>query len=79
MKKLLIVLMLAVLQGCTWVKLDSAGEQVRVVEKQHVQHCKRARVDEIIVSSELSSGLISRAALHHGITKVISELLSAIF
>jgi voltage-gated potassium channel len=50
---------------------------VELADEAHVQHCKRARVDEIIVSSELSSGLISRAALHHGITKVISELLSA--
>ena len=39
--------------------------------------CKRARADEIIVSSELSSMLISQAALNHGITKVVSELLSS--
>jgi voltage-gated potassium channel len=50
---------------------------VELVDKAHVQHCKRAKADEIIVSSELSSGLISRAALNHGITKVVSELLSA--
>ncbi|MDY6979669.1 MAG: DUF4156 domain-containing protein [Pseudomonadota bacterium] len=51
MKKLLIVLMLAVLQGCTWVKLDSAGEQVSVVEKQHVQHCKRLGKTTVSVKS----------------------------
>jgi voltage-gated potassium channel len=50
---------------------------VELVDEAHVQHCKRAKADEIIVSSELSSGLISRAALNHGITKVVSELLSA--
>ncbi len=50
---------------------------VELVDEAHVQHCKRAKADEIIVSSELSSGLISRAALNHGITKVISELLSS--
>jgi len=50
---------------------------VELVDEAHVRHCKRAKADEIIVSSELSSGLISRAALNHGITKVVSELLSA--
>jgi voltage-gated potassium channel len=50
---------------------------VELMDEAHVQHCKRAKADEIIVSSELSSGLISRAALNHGITKVVSELLSA--
>ncbi|PIE32182.1 cag pathogenicity island protein Cag26 [candidate division KSB3 bacterium] len=54
----------------TIVELSDAG---------NVQHCKRAKADEIIVGGELSSALISRAALNHGVTRVVSELLSAQF
>lgn len=50
---------------------------VELVDEAHVQTCKRAKADEIIVSSELSSMLISQATLNHGITKVVSELLSS--
>ena len=49
---------------------------VELVDEAHVQNCKRAKADEIILSSELSSTLISQAVLNHGITKVVSELLS---
>lgn len=49
---------------------------VELVDEAHVKSCQRAKVDEIIVSSELSSMLISQAALNHGITKVVSEILS---
>lgn len=47
-----------------------------LVDQRHVQHCRRAMVDEIIVGSELSSHLIASAAIDHGISKVVSELLS---
>jgi voltage-gated potassium channel len=50
---------------------------VELVNEAYVQTCKRAKADEIIVSSELSSMLISQATLNHGITKVISELLTS--
>ncbi len=40
-------------------------------------HCERANADEIIVSSEFSCRLISRAACDHGITTVLSRLLSS--
>lgn len=49
---------------------------VELVNEAYVQTCKRANADEIIVSNELSSRLISQAALNHGITKVVSDLLS---
>jgi len=48
-----------------------------LVDEAHVPHCRRANANEIIVSSELSSGLIARAALNHGITQFVSDLLSA--
>jgi len=50
---------------------------VELVDANNVQHCKRANADEVIVSGELSSALISRAAVNHGVTRVVSELLSA--
>lgn len=50
---------------------------VELVDETHIQLCKRAKADEIIVGSELSSMLISQAALNHGITKVVSDILSS--
>lgn len=50
---------------------------VELVDASHAQFCERAHADEIIITSELSSRLISRAVLHHGMSKVVSELLSA--
>lgn len=50
---------------------------VELVDERNVRHCQRANADEIIVGAEFSSKLISRAALDHGISKVISELLSS--
>jgi voltage-gated potassium channel len=48
-----------------------------LVDGNNVRHCQRAHADEIIVSSEFSSKLISRATRDHGISKVLSELLSS--
>lgn len=50
---------------------------VELVDTENVQHCERANADEIIVVTEFSSKLISRATLDHGISKVLSELLSS--
>ncbi|MEM7033035.1 MAG: ion channel [Chloroflexota bacterium] len=50
---------------------------VELMDDANVRHCKRAQADEIIIGSELSSNLIARAALNHGITKVVSEVLTA--
>ena len=50
---------------------------VELVNEANVQHCERANANEIIVGSEFSSKLISRAARDHGISKVLSELLSS--
>ena len=48
---------------------------VELVDQAYVKTCKRANANEIIVSSDLSSMLISQAALNHGISKVIYEIL----
>ncbi|MFQ5772059.1 MAG: potassium channel family protein [bacterium] len=52
---------------------------VELVNEANVQHCERANANEIIVGNEFSSKLISRATLDHGISKVLSELLSSRF
>ena len=52
---------------------------VELLDEANVKHCERAQANEIIVNNELSSGLISRAALNHGISKVLSEILSSQF
>lgn len=49
---------------------------VELVDAAYISTCKRANADEIIVTSELSSMLISQATLNHGVSKVVSDLLS---
>ena len=41
-----------------------------------MQHCKLAGADEIIVIGELSGNLLVQAALDHGITQIVTELVS---
>lgn len=50
---------------------------VELVDESNVINCKRANANEIIIGSEISSRLISQAALNHGISAVISDLLTA--
>ncbi len=52
---------------------------VELMEEKNVQHCQRAHADEIIVVGELSTNLLVQAALDHGITRMISELVSKRF
>lgn len=65
----------------TTLTIESMNPQVysvvELVDKTNEQHCLRANADEIIVGSELSSHLIASAASNHGISKVVSELLSS--
>jgi len=50
---------------------------VELANEDNIRHCERAQANEIIVGSEFSSRLISSATLDHGITKILSEILSA--
>lgn len=50
---------------------------VELVDKANEQHCLRAHADEVIIGSELSSHMIASAAADHGISRVVSELLSS--
>ncbi len=60
--------------------VESINEQaytiVELVNEHNIETCKRANADEIIVSSKLSSNLISSAAIHHGISNVISDIVT---
>ncbi|MCI5150880.1 MAG: potassium channel protein, partial [Candidatus Electrothrix sp. MAN1_4] len=49
---------------------------VELVDKKNEPHCLRANADEIIIGSELSSHLIASAASDHGISRIVTELLS---
>ncbi|MCM1981650.1 potassium channel family protein [Lyngbya confervoides] len=50
---------------------------VELVDETHAITCRRAHANEIIVGSEITSMLMSQAALNHGISTVISQLLTA--
>jgi len=49
---------------------------VELMDSANVDHCRLARADEIIVVGEISTNLLVQAALDHGITHMISELVS---
>lgn len=48
----------------------------QLMDENNVVHCKRAGADEIIVTGGLTAKLLGQAVLDHGVTKVISEILS---
>ena len=50
---------------------------VELASEANVRHCEWAHADEIIVGAELCSRVMSTAALDHGISTVLRELLSA--
>lgn len=54
MKKLFMVIMLLALQGCAWVELNPAGEQVKVVETEHVEGCKLLGKTTVSVKSTIA-------------------------
>ncbi len=49
---------------------------VELINENNIETCKRACADEIIVSSKLSSNLISSAAINHGISRVITDIVT---
>ena len=49
---------------------------VELLNAKNMAHCKMANADEIIVIGELSTNLLVQAALNHGITRLVSELVS---
>lgn len=69
-KAVLAVLTVKSLNPRVYTIVELAGEA-------NVGHCEQAGADEIIVGSDLCSRVISTAALDHGISTVLRELLSA--
>ncbi|MGW8194827.1 MAG: potassium channel family protein [Desulforhopalus sp.] len=65
----------------TTLTVESLNPQVysvvELVDKANKQHCQRANANEIIIGSELNSHLIASAAVDHGISRIVSELLSS--
>ncbi len=49
---------------------------VELMDAKNMAHLKLAKADEIIVVGEISTNLLVQAALDHGMTRVVSELVS---
>ena len=49
---------------------------VQILDENNVDHCLRAGADEVIVTGGLTAKLLGQATLDHGVTKIVSELLS---
>jgi voltage-gated potassium channel len=49
---------------------------VELLDPKNIEHCRMAQADEIIVTGELSTNLLVQAALDHGISLLITELIS---
>ncbi len=49
---------------------------VELMDHKNLEHCKLAKADEIIIAGELATNLLVQAALDHGITLMVSELVS---
>lgn len=50
---------------------------VELADQANKLHCQRANANEVIVGSELNSNLIASAASDHGVSHIVSELLSS--
>ena len=50
---------------------------LELLDPANRRHCELAKVDEVLVSGEMTSRLLSRAALEHGITQFFSELITS--
>lgn len=48
---------------------------IQLVEKDSLPHAAISKANEVIVSGDLTGGLLSRAALDHGTSRVISHLV----
>ena len=64
----------------TIMAIESLAPQVRTVAEvnnpRHVEHFRRARVDEILVTSSLASRLLARSALYPGLTGLVTDIVS---
>ena len=64
----------------TVMAIESVAPQVRTVvevnNSAHVDHFKRARVDEVMVTSRLASRLLARSSLYPGLAETVTDIVS---
>jgi voltage-gated potassium channel len=64
----------------TVMAIESIAPGVRTVAEvnnpRHVDHFRRAAVDEILVTSRLASRLLARAALYPGLSELVTDIVS---
>jgi voltage-gated potassium channel len=64
----------------TIMAIEAVAPEVRTVAEvnnpAHVEHFRRARVDEILVTSRLASRLLARSALYPGLTELVTDIVS---
>lgn len=63
----------------TVLAIESVAPQVRTVAEvnnpMHVPHFRRADVDELLVTSKLSSRLLARSALYPGLAELVTDIV----
>lgn len=64
----------------TVMAIESVAPGVRtvaeVINPRHVDHFRRADVDEILVTSRLASRLLARSALYPGLSELVTDIVS---
>jgi voltage-gated potassium channel len=64
----------------TTLAVESLNQQayscVEVVKSENRQHFERTQADELVVSAELTGSLLAAAAITHGLTAVVGDLLT---
>jgi voltage-gated potassium channel len=60
--------------------VESIAPQVRTVVEvnnpAHVSHLRRAEVDEVLVTSRLTSRLLARSAMYPGLSELVTDIVS---
>ena len=64
----------------TVIAIESVAPDVRTVAEvnnpRHADHFRRARVDELLVSSQVGARLLARSALYPGLTELVADIVS---
>src|SRR5574338_793902 len=60
--------------------IESIAPDVRTVVEAnnpaHVEHFRRAKADEVLVTSRLASHLLARSALYPGLSELVTDMVS---
>lgn len=64
----------------TVMAIESVAPGVRTVAEvnnpRHADHFRRAKVDELLVSSQVGARLLARSALYPGLTELVADIVS---